>query len=164
MGALIDGAGARPRQGRVGYAAGAFDLFHVGHLAVLQRSAQRCDHLVAGVVGDAVLLEKKGITPVVPQEERAAIVAALGCVDGVYIETNPDRLSTWEDVRFDVFFKGDDWRGTEKGLALENSLGSVGVEVEYFPYTLHTSSTRLRRALDALDGAAPSGTAHPLSR
>ena len=50
---------------------------------------------------------------------------------------------------FNVFFKGDDWRGTEKGLRLEREFAAVGVEVVYFPYTMHTSSRQLRRALDA---------------
>lgn len=154
MGTLIPGASGRERAGVVGYAAGAFDLFHVGHLNILRQSADRCDFLVAGVVSDEVLRETKGITPVVPEDERAAIVASIGCVDAVYIERSSDRVSTWEDVRFDVFFKGDDWRGTAKGLALEERLGAHGVRIEYFPYTLHTSSTRLRTALDQLDQLA----------
>jgi len=54
------------------------------------------------------------------------------------------------DVRFDVIFKGDDWKGTPKGDKLERDFASVGVEVVYLPYTAHTSSTVLRRALDAL--------------
>ena len=56
-------------------------------------------------------------------------------------------IIAWEAVRFDRIFKGDDWRGTRKGRALEERLGAVGVEVVYFPYTMHTSSTMLRRAL-----------------
>lgn len=160
MRGLLQAAGGRPRQGTVGYAAGAFDLFHVGHLNILTHSAQRCDHLVAGVVSDAVLLETKGIVPVIPEDERVQIVAALGCVDSVYVERDADRLLTWEDVRFDVFFKGDDWRGTPKGIALENRLGAKGVWVEYFPYTASTSSTRLRSALDQIESSArmPLGT------
>ena len=52
-------------------------------------------------------------------------------------------------MRFHRIFKGDDWRGTPKGDALEERLGRVGVEVVYFPYTVHTSSTMLRRAVTA---------------
>jgi glycerol-3-phosphate cytidylyltransferase len=57
-------------------------------------------------------------------------------------------------VRFDVLFKGDDWRGTEKGRRLERDFAAVGVEICYFPYTVHTSSSLLRRALAAIDGSA----------
>jgi len=55
----------------------------------------------------------------------------------------------WREVGFTHFFKGDDWRGTEKGLRLEREFAAVGVQVVYFPYTAHTSSSQLRRALDA---------------
>jgi glycerol-3-phosphate cytidylyltransferase len=135
---------------RIGYAAGAFDLFHVGHLNILRHAKENCDVLVAGVVSDEMLRAVKGVDPVVPTLERAEIVRHIGFVDHVYIETSPDKLDAWRDVHFTHFFKGDDWRGTDKGLRLEQDLATVGVEVVYFPYTVHTSSTRLRTALDAL--------------
>jgi glycerol-3-phosphate cytidylyltransferase len=135
---------------RVGYAAGAYDLFHVGHLNILRHAREHCDFLVAGVVSDEMLLAVKGIEPVIPTAERAEIVRSIVYVDDVYIETNPSKLDAWNDVHFTHFFKGDDWRGTDKGLRLERELETVGVEVVYFPYTAHTSSTALRRALDVL--------------
>lgn len=137
---------------RIGYAAGAFDLFHVGHLNLLRHARERCDTLVAGVVSDEMLRQVKGVEPVVPTDERVQIVAAIRWVDRVHVETVPDKLDVWREVRFTHFFKGDDWRGTEKGKRLERELGAVGVEVVYFPYTMHTSSTALRRALMLLDG------------
>jgi glycerol-3-phosphate cytidylyltransferase len=141
--------------GRVGYAAGAFDLFHIGHLNLLRHARQHCDHLIAGVVSDEMLALTKGITPVVPLAERLEIVEHIDVVDTAYAETVPDKLDVWRELRFDVFFKGDDWRGTEKGLRLEREFAEVGVEVVYFPYTMSTSSTVLRRALRALSGGAP---------
>lgn len=135
----------------VGYAAGAFDLFHVGHLNILRHAKASCDYLIAGVVSDEMLQLTKGITPVVPLAERLEIVSHISYVDEARAEVVPDKLETWHDVRFDVFFKGDDWRGTEKGERLEREFHEVGVRVVYFPYTMHTSSTRLRRALDALN-------------
>ncbi|WOF22641.1 adenylyltransferase/cytidyltransferase family protein [Microbacterium betulae] len=139
---------------RIGYAAGAFDLFHVGHLNLLRQARERCDVLVAGVVSDEMLREVKGVRSVIPTAERAEIVRSIRFVDDVHVETVPDKLDVWREVRFTHFFKGDDWRGTPKGLRLEGELAAVGVEVVYFPYTAHTSSTALRRALEAL---APSG-------
>ena len=68
----------------------------------------------------------------------------------MHVETVPDKLDTWREVGFTHFFKGDDWRGTEKGLRLEREFAEVGVEVVYFPYTVHTSSTALRRALEII--------------
>ncbi len=131
----------------IGYAPGVFDLFHVGHLNVLREAKRRCDVLVAGVVSDAVVTRVKGIVPFLPLSERLAIVGAIDVVDQVYAEVTTDKLDSWNDVGFHRIFKGDDWRGTAKGDALEVRLGAVGVEVVYFPYTMHTSSTQLRRAI-----------------
>jgi glycerol-3-phosphate cytidylyltransferase len=139
---------------RIGYAAGAFDLFHVGHLNLLRHAKQHCDVLVAGVVSDEMLRQVKGIEPVIPTAERAEIVSHISFVDDVYVETSPSKMDAWEDVRFTHFFKGDDWRGTEKGLRLERDFSTVGVEVVYFPYTAHTSSSSLRRALEAITAGA----------
>ena len=138
----------------VGYAPGAYDLFHIGHLNLLRHAAAQCDHLIAGVVADEVLLQTKGRAPLVPLAERMEILRSLRVVDEVHAEVVPDKLDTWREVGFDVIFKGDDWRGTEKGRRLERDFAAVGVEVRYFPYTMHTSSTALRRALAALEGAA----------
>jgi glycerol-3-phosphate cytidylyltransferase len=137
---------------RVGYAAGAFDLFHIGHLNILKHAKSQCDHLIAGVVSDEMLRLTKGIDPVIPLAERLEIVRSIAYVDQVHAETVPDKLETWRELQFDVFFKGDDWRGTEKGLRLEREFAEVGVEVVYFPYTMTTSSTQLRQALAALAG------------
>ncbi|SDK41758.1 adenylyltransferase/cytidyltransferase family protein [Arthrobacter sp. ok362] len=146
---------------RIGYAAGAFDLFHVGHLNLLAQARQRCDYLIAGVVSDELLRATKGRAPVVPLAERLEIVRNIRYVDEAVAEVHPSRLDTWRDIHFDVFFKGDDWRGTEKGVSLEQQLSSVGVEVVYFPYTMHTSSTVLRRALgQILESEQGSATAN----
>jgi glycerol-3-phosphate cytidylyltransferase len=134
----------------VGYAAGAFDLFHIGHLNLLRRARANCDYLIAGVVSDELCRRTKGTQPVVPLDERAQIVGALEIVDAVHVELVPDKLVTWRELRFDRFFKGDDWRGTPKGDLLERRFGIVGVEVVYFPYTQQTSSTLLRLALEEL--------------
>ncbi|MDO5735943.1 MAG: adenylyltransferase/cytidyltransferase family protein [Propionibacteriaceae bacterium] len=137
---------------RIGYAAGGYDLFHVGHLNILRRAKSHCDVLVAGVVSDEMLREVKGVDPVVPTEERAEIVRSVRFVDDVYIERVPDKMDAWRNVGFTHFFKGDDWRGTEKGRRLEEQFAPVGVTIIYFPYTVHTSSTRLRRSLEILNG------------
>jgi glycerol-3-phosphate cytidylyltransferase len=135
---------------KIGYAAGAFDMFHVGHLNILKHAKAECDYLIAGVVSDEMLQLTKGITPVIPLAERLEIVSHISYVDEARAESLPNKIDTWRDVGFDVFFKGDDWRGTEQGLRLEREFAAVGVEVVYFPYTMHTSSTQLRRALDAI--------------
>lgn len=142
----------RPRRDdgtRTGYVPGGWDLFHDGHLRILERARAQCDRLVVGVVTDEGLAAAKGRLPVVPFAERAAVVAAFGLVDDVVTDTSSDKRLAWERVRFDVLFKGDDWQGTAKGDRLEAEMAEVGVELRYFPYTPHTSSTALRAALDA---------------
>ncbi|MFB6805772.1 adenylyltransferase/cytidyltransferase family protein [Streptomyces sp. NPDC056387] len=143
------GAVAR-RPYRVGYAPGAYDLFHIGHLNILRHARSQCDYLVAGVVSDEMAELAKGRRPMIPLVERLEIVRSVKYVDAAFVETVPDKVETWKQVRFDVIFKGDDWRGTPKGDKLERDFAAVGVDVVYFPYTVHTSSTQLRRALDAL--------------
>lgn len=131
----------------IGYAPGAWDMFHVGHLTLLQNAREHCDHLIVGVVPDHLIELAKGKTPIIETQDRAAIVAAIGIVDEVVVEQSPDKLLTWSQRPFDVFLKGDDWKGTPKGLALEQRFADVGVRVEYLPYTQRTSSTMLRAEL-----------------
>jgi len=133
----------------VGYVPGVYDLFHIGHLNALRQARALCDVLVAGVVSDEVCEQAKGLRPFVPLEERLAIVDAIGIVDATYAELTSDKLDAWREVGFHRVFKGDDWRDTPRGLELERRIGTVGAEVVYFPYTAHTSSTQLRRAIAA---------------
>lgn len=128
----------------IGYVPGAWDMFHIGHLNILLRARALCDVLIVGVVTDEELLRVKGRSPIVPLDERFEVVAALDLVDDVVIDRSTNKLQVWQQVRFDVLFKGDDWRGTQKGRQLEEQMASAGVRVCYFPYTAHTSSTRLR--------------------
>jgi len=137
---------APPR--RIGYAPGVYDMFHIGHLNILRNSRLACDHLIAGVVSDELSLRAKGKSPVIPLAERLEIVRSIRYVDEAVEENLPTKLQMWQELRFDVIVKGDDWRGTEKGHRLEREFAEVGVEVFYLPYTVHTSSTMLRQALN----------------
>ena len=136
--------------GIVGYAPGVYDMFHIGHLNILRRAREHCDHLIAGVVEDDVVARIKGRPPVVPHDERMDVVRALGLVDEVVSDWSSDKFEMWKQLRYDVLFKGDDWKGTEKGMRLERLLGEVGAQVHYFPYTASTSSTDLRRLLEGM--------------
>lgn len=132
---------------KVGYVPGAWDMFHIGHLNILKRARAECDFLIAGVVTDDVLELAKGKRPIVPLTERLEIVASMSMVDRAVVDVSSDKIVMWRQLGFDVLFKGDDWRGTPKGDRLEADMRSVGVELVYFPYTGHTSSTALRRII-----------------
>jgi glycerol-3-phosphate cytidylyltransferase len=136
---------------RIGYAPGAFDLFHIGHLNLLRRAKERCDFLIAGVVADEVLIQYKKVTPVIPFAERLEIVRNVKSVDMALAAMTNDKTEIWRELRFNVLFKGDDWQGTEDGNRLERELAALGVDVVYFPYTQATSSSALRRTLRNID-------------
>ena len=135
---------------RIGYAGGAFDLFHIGHLNILKHARSQCDYLIAGVVTDEVLELTKGKSPIIPFAERIEIVRNISFVDEAVPEDVIDKLDVWRAKPFDVYFKGDDWKGTERARRLEVEFARIGVKVAYFPYTIATSSTLLRRALEEL--------------
>ncbi|MGC3953800.1 MAG: adenylyltransferase/cytidyltransferase family protein [Propionicimonas sp.] len=136
-----------------GYTTGVFDMFHVGHLRVLERAKANCDRLIVGITTDELSMERKGKLPIVPFDERREIVSALRCVDITVPQTTMNKRVAWESLRFDKMFVGDDWRGTDAWNALEEEFRALGVEIVYFPYTQTTSSSKLRTTLDGLHGA-----------
>ena len=91
---------------------GTFDVFHVGHLRILERAAALGDHLVVGVSSDALNISKKGRPPVYPESERMGIVAALRCVDAVFLEESLEKKREYLlHHQADVLAMGDDWKG-----------------------------------------------------
>lgn len=91
---------------------GTFDVLHVGHLRILERAAALGDRLIVGVSSDALNIAKKGRAPVFPQEERMRLVAALRCVDDVFLEESLERKREYlVSHRADVLAMGDDWKG-----------------------------------------------------
>lgn len=131
----------------VGYAAGTFDMFHIGHLNVLRRARMRCGRLVVGVSTDSLVMDYKGKHPVVPLEERLEIVSSIKYVDEVIEQHVIDKRVAWEAVQFDRLFVGDDHAGEPMWAVLEQEFPLLGVEIVYLPYTVQTSSTLLRERL-----------------
>ena len=132
---------------RIGYTTGVFDMFHIGHLNILRRAKEQCDYLIVGVSTDDLVLNYKHKKPVIPYEERAAIVEAVRYVDKVVPQTDRDKLAAQERLGFHVMFVGDDWKGSELFIRVETALAERGVDVVYFPYTKGTSSTILAEKL-----------------
>lgn len=134
----------------VGYVAGVFDLFHIGHLNLLRRAKEQCDHLIVGVVSDEQVLENKGTHPAICYEERAQIVAACRYVDQVvkipmkYGDTD----EMYRKYHFDVQFSGSDYEKDPVWLAKRDFLRKHGAEMVFFPYTESTSSTKLKEMID----------------
>ena len=91
---------------------GTFDVFHVGHVRVLQRAAELGDRLVVGVSSDALNLAKKGRAPVFNEDERLEIISSLRVVDGVFLEESLEKKRDYiVEQHADVLVMGDDWTG-----------------------------------------------------
>lgn len=132
---------------KVGYTTGVFDLFHVGHLNLLERCKEQCEHLIVAVCTDEYAHES-GKNPTIPYADRARIVAALKCVDEVVPMEFTDKLEAWKLHKYDVLFSGDDWKGSERYAITERQLKEIGVDVVYFPYTKSVSTTKIRNQLN----------------
>lgn len=135
----------------IGYTTGVFDLFHVGHLNVIKRAKEQCDYLIVGVSTDTLVESYKYHKPVIPFEERVAIVEALKYVDQVVPQESMDKFEAWEKYKFNVIFHGDDWKDTELYRTMKQKLESVGVKSVYFPYTKNTSSTLISSVLKKIN-------------
>ena len=127
----------------IGYTTGVYDMFHIGHLNILERAKAQCDYLIVGVSTDELVQHDKNKSPVIPFEERARIIEAIKYVDEVVPQVDKNKFAAWEKYKFDKMFVGDDWKGTDAWLKFEEQFSKVGVEIIYLPYTGGISSTQL---------------------
>lgn len=132
----------------IGYTTGVFDMFHIGHLKLLENAKKHCDFLIVGVTSDKLSIEHKGNTPVINEIERMQIVSAIKFVDKVIPQDNYDKFQAYKKIKFDLMFVGDDWKGTERWNQLETEFDKFGVKIVYFKYTPEISSTILRKKLN----------------
>lgn len=129
---------------KVGFTAGVYDMFHIGHLNLLRNAKAMCDFLIVGVNSDNLVVEYKGKKTVIDQEHRREIINAIKYVDRTEIMESLDKVDAWKRFNFDVVFIGDDWKGSDRWNQTEGDLAKIGVKVEYIPYTKNVTSTGLR--------------------
>lgn len=132
---------------KVGYTTGVYDMFHIGHLNILKRAKEQCEFLIVGVSTDELVEKYKHKTPIIPFEERMAIVAAIKYVDQVVPQFNMDKFEAWEQIHFNALFHGDDWKGSSMYNEIENKFKRIGVDMVFLPHTDGTSSTLLSEKL-----------------
>lgn len=132
---------------KIGYTTGVYDMFHIGHLNILKRAKEQCEYLIVGVSTDEVVENYKHKTPIIPFEERVAIVEAIKYVDKVVPQLNMDKFAAWEKLHFDAVFHGDDWKGSIMYNEIERKFKIVGVDIVFLPHTAGTSSTLLSEKL-----------------
>ena len=91
---------------------GTFDVFHVGHVNILERAKLHGNYLVVGVSSDQLNIEKKGRAPIYSEEDRMHIIRSLRCVDEVFLEESlalkPDYIQYYNA---NILVMGDDWKG-----------------------------------------------------
>lgn len=138
---------------KVGYTQGVFDMFHIGHLKLINRAKEQCEILIVGVNSDKLVEEYKNKKTVINQYDRAEIIKNLKSVDKCIIVETLDKLDIWNNYNFDAVFIGDDWKGNERWIHTEEQLKIVGAEVVYLPHTPEISSTNLRGEVNnSVDG------------
>ena len=116
---------------------GTFDVFHVGHVNILERAAALGDELIVGVSSDALNVRKKGRAPVYVQADRMNIIAALKCVSDVFLEQSLELKRHYiETYNADMLVMGDDWQGKFDDL-------KEVCEVVYLPRTPSISTTEI---------------------
>lgn len=131
----------REQKVRIGFTSGVFDLMHAGHVQYLEDAKQRCDVLIVGVNSDASVRENKGpLRPLIPEAQRAAVVAGLACVDLVFVF---DERNNNENVRAltpDIYFKAGDYSAAKlsSGPIVEGYGGTV--EIVPFQHGLSTTA------------------------
>lgn len=132
---------------KIGYTIGVFDLLHIGHINIINKSKSLCDYLIVGLLGDKYVMNSKNHNPLMNEEQREVIVSNLEAVDCVVVIDNIDRIRDYHKFKYDVNFTGDDWFGDKKRTAEDKELLKLGVDSIYFPYTKGVSSSQIRKQL-----------------
>ena len=125
-----------------------FDMFHIGHLNILKRAKEQCEYLIVGVSTDEVVETYKQKSPVIPFEQRIAIVEAIRYVDKVIPQTSMDKMEAYKILRFDALFHGSDWKGSKMYEKIVADFAMIGVDVVFLPHTDGISSTMIRTKVE----------------
>lgn len=122
------------------YTSGTFDMLHINHLKMIEYARALGDILIVGVNTDELVNEYKS-EPIIPFEERIALMKAIKYPDIVIPQHSLDHRDKVKKLKFDVFVVGDDWAGKY------DYLEELGVTVVYFPYGRSCSSTSLKEKI-----------------
>ncbi|GAA6134317.1 pantoate--beta-alanine ligase [Oceaniserpentilla sp. 4NH20-0058] len=116
---------------------GTFDVFHIGHINILERAKAEGDYLIVGVSSDALNFNKKQRYPIYPQDQRLKIVKSLKFVDYVFIEESLElKVEYIRQFSADILVMGDDWKGRFDDM-------EKYCEVIYLPRTPSISTTEI---------------------
>ena len=133
---------------KIGYTQGVYDMFHIGHLNLLNKAKMQCEYLVVGVNSDRLVKEYKHKMTVVNEKDRSEIVRNIKAVDECVIVDTLDKVETMRTIHFDAVFIGSDWYGNTRWTETKSILSEYGVDVVFLPHTEGISSTELRSKTD----------------
>jgi len=123
---------------------GTFDVFHIGHVNILERAKKEGDYLIVGLSSDELNFSKKQRYPVYPQAQRVKIVESLRFVDEVFIEESLDLKAQYiQQFNADVLVMGDDWVGKFDAM-------KQYCDVKYLPRTPSISTTEIIEVVKGL--------------
>ena len=140
---------------RVVFTNGHFDLLHAGHVRYLQAARRLGDALVIGLNSDVSAGRRKPGRPIVPQEDRAELLAALACVDAVVIYDELTAVHLVEMLRPDIYVKGGDWARPENPPPEAVVAEALGGVVRYLPYVPDHSTSLIIERIRRLPTGTP---------
>ena len=128
----------------IGYTTGVYDMFHIGHLNIINRAKEQCDYLIVGVNSDNLVKSYKHKETVIKEYDRAEIVRNIKAVDESIIVEVLDKVELYKKLKFDAVFIGDDWYGNPRWMQTKEDLAKFGVDVIFLPHTDGISSSMLK--------------------
>lgn len=124
---------------------GTFDVFHIGHVSILERAKSYGDYLIVGVSSDDLNFSKKGRVPIYNEKDRKKIIKSLSCVDEVFTETSLELKRQYiSDFNAEILIMGDDWKGK-----FDNHKDQC--EVIYLPRTPSVSTKEIIEVVKSTD-------------
>ena len=132
----------------IGYTQGTFDLFHIGHLNLLEHAKELCDYLIVGVNNDALVEDYKHKRPVVGEHERAEVLSGMSVVDECHIVTTLNKMDAYSKYHFNTIFIGDDWKGNPRWEQTKLEMDNIGVKLVFLPHTNGISTTAISKAIN----------------
>lgn len=129
---------------KIGYTQGVYDMFHIGHLNLINQAKEWCDYLIVGVNADDLVYSYKNKIPVIKENDRASIISNIKAVDKCIIATTLDKIEILKEIKFDAIFIGNDWKGNPRWEKTKIDLQKYGVDVVFLNHTPNISSTYLR--------------------
>lgn len=135
---------------KIGYTQGTYDLFHVGHLNLLNHAKEQCDYLIVGVNTDRLVSEYKNKQVIISEQDRARIVESIKSVDEVILTDTLDKNEIAKKINFNAIFIGDDWKNNERWIKTKEEMSKLGIDVVFLPHTDGISTTDIRSRIKTI--------------